>query len=115
MKNLADLISKIETGRVYTDRDRPPFKTEAEHIGAELQEQESVADNDMSAANTLKPRLLQAYNVISANIKDIEKTLSGFNSPGLKAAFLDSIKKSIKGNKFDMRAAEKHLFKYYKR
>ena len=78
-----------------------------------IQEEESVADQDMTAANNLKPRLLQAYNVISTNIKDIEKTLSGFNSPGLKAAFLDSIKKSIKGNKFDIRAAEKHLSKYY--
>lgn len=77
--------------------------------------EETVADEDMTAANNLKPRLLQAYNVISTNIKDIEKTLSGFNSPGLKAAFLDSIKKSIKGNKFDIRAAEKHLSKYYKR
>ena len=65
--------------------------------------EETVADEDMTAANNLKPRLLQAYNVISTNIKDIEKTLSGFNSPGLKAAFLDSIKKSIKGNKFDIK------------
>ncbi len=77
--------------------------------------EESIADDDMDQANKLKPVLLQTYNVISSNIKDIEKTLSSFNSPGLKAAYLDAIKKAIKGNKFDHRSADKHLMNYYKR
>ena len=46
MKNLADLITKIETGRVYTDKDLPPFKTEAQHLQAELQVEASRPNSE---------------------------------------------------------------------
>jgi len=61
MKNLADLITKIETGRVYTDKDLPPFKTEAQHIQAELQVEAS------------RPNGEQKIKISRAELKELVK------------------------------------------
>jgi hypothetical protein len=48
-------------------------------------------------------------------VTNIEKRLSSFNSPGLRVAFLDGIRKSISGGgqKFDIRKALKIFHDYY--
>ena len=80
-----------------------------------LEEQESIADEDMNQAKAIQRQLQKTLLSIDSAVKEIEARLSSFNSPGLKAAYLDSIKKSFRGNKFDVRNAMKHLDKYYKR
>ena len=80
-----------------------------------LHEAESTADKDMKGAIQVQRRLMKSLLSIDSNMKEIERLLSSFNAPGLKAAYLDSIKKSLRGNKFDIKGAIKHLEKYYKR
>lgn len=80
-----------------------------------IQEEDSIADQDMKQAQAVQRQLQKSLLSIDSAVKVIEARLSSFNSPGLKAAYLDSIKKSFKGNKFDVRNAMKHLDKYYKR
>ena len=75
----------------------------------------TIADEDARAASNMKNKLVSVLSSIEQSMKDVDKELSGFGAPGLKAAFGDAIKKSFKGNKFDTRSALKHLDKYYKR
>ena len=46
---------------------------------------------------------------------NIEKKVSSFNSPGLKAAYADAIKKSFQGNKFNPKLAINLLDAYFNR
>jgi hypothetical protein len=80
-----------------------------------IKEQDSIADQDMKQAKAVQRQLQKSMLAIDSAVSEIERRLSSFNSPGLKAAYLDAIKKSFKGNKFDIKSAMKHLDKYYKR
>ncbi len=75
---------------------------------------ESIADDDAAAAKREKRRLVKSMLSIDSSLKAIDIGLSDFNSPGLKAAYADAIKKNWKGNKFDVKAAMKDLEKWYK-
>ena len=75
---------------------------------------ESIADDDAVAAKREKRRLVKSMLSIDSSLKAIDIGLSDFNSPGLKAAYADAIKKNWKGNKFDVKAAMKDLEKWYK-
>jgi hypothetical protein len=77
--------------------------------------EESQADKDLAIAKKLKPQLESAIEDIGKSVTNIEKRLSSFNSPGLRVAFLDGIRKSISGGgqKFDIRKALKIFHDYY--
>jgi hypothetical protein len=80
-----------------------------------ISEDESTADKDMKAAKKLEYELGKTYSVINDNLKLIDKNLSSFNAPGLKAAFLDGIKAGVRGQKYDVRASQKKFGNYFKR
>ena len=76
---------------------------------------ESIADEDMKAAKKLKSGLEKQIKNMSKAFDDIEKKVSSFNSPGLKAAYADAIKKSFQGNKFNSKLAINLLDAYFNR
>ena len=81
-----------------------------------IQEEESVADQDMKAAEGLKIKMGMTIRMIDAHMQQIEKELSSANSPGLKHAFIDALRVGVKRQgKFDVRGAKKHFDKYFKR
>jgi hypothetical protein len=116
MANLADLLNHKDLGRVRTMKDNPPFKTERQQIQQELSEadEDSVADADMKKAKQMKRSLEKTLKDIGKAVSNIEYNLSDFNSPGLKAAFMDGIKSGLRGNKFDSNDAVKKFQDYYK-
>ena len=75
---------------------------------------ESIADDDAKAAEREQRRLQKSLLSIDSAIKAIDRELSSFGAPGLKAAYGDAIKKNWRGNKFDVKGAMKHLDKWYK-
>lgn len=79
-----------------------------------LYEEDTVADADMKKAKQMKKYLEKTLKGIGKAIGDIEYNLSDFNSPGLKAAFVDGIKAGLRGNKFDSNDAVKKFQNYYK-
>ena len=110
---LADLLELENLGKVQTMKDNPPFKTERQQIKDELAEA-SVADADMKAAKKLELKLAKVYSTVNDSVKLINKNMSGFNAPGLKAAFLDGLKAGLKSNQFDVRAAQNRFEEYFK-
>ena len=76
---------------------------------------ESIADEDMKAAKKLKSGLEKQIKNMAKAFEDIEKKVSSFNSPGLKAAYADAIKKSFQGNKFNSKLAINLLDAYFNR
>ena len=83
-----------------------------------IHEEESIADKDMKKAKQMKKYLEKTLTDIERGFSDIEYNLSDFNSPGLKAAYIDAIKQGIAfshKNKFDGKRAIKKLGEYYKR
>lgn len=76
---------------------------------------ESIADEDMKAAKKLKSGLEKQIKNMAKAFDDIEKKVSSFNSPGLKAAYADAIKKSFQGNKFNPKLAINLLDAYFNR
>lgn len=76
---------------------------------------ESIADEDMKAAKKLKSGLEKQIKGMGKAFDDIEKKVSSFNSPGLKAAYADAIKKSFQGNKFNSKLAINLLDAYFNR
>jgi hypothetical protein len=90
------------------------------HAFAPIKEadEDSVADADMKSAKRLKKPLTKAIADIARSIDNINKTMSDFNAPGLRVAFLTAIKKGIdtaRYSSFDERAAYKRFEDYYKR
>ena len=80
------------------------------------EQNESVADDDMKAAEDMKKDLLDVYDDVDDAIATINKKLSSFNSPGLRVAFLDGIKAGARNSqKWDHRAAESKLLDYFDR
>jgi|7_EtaG_2_1085326.scaffolds.fasta_scaffold09765_4 hypothetical protein len=77
--------------------------------------EDSVAEADMKKAKQMKRYLQKILTDIGKAVSDIEYNLSDFNSPGLKAAFMDGIKAGFKGTKFDSKSAVAKLLNYYKR
>jgi hypothetical protein len=74
------------------------------------------ADDDMKAAKKIKRTLQNILFDIDNAEEIINKNLSGFMSPGLRAAFYDAVKAGTKKQgKFDVMAAGKVLNNYYKR
>ena len=84
-----------------------------------LKEQDSVADKDMKAAKKLELKLAKIYSMVNDNVKLIDRNISSFNAPGLRAAFLDGLRAGLKpvsaGGGFDARAAQKRFGDYFKR
>tara|TARA_R100000008_G_scaffold41088_1_gene23641 strand:- start:424 stop:786 length:363 start_codon:yes stop_codon:yes gene_type:complete len=120
MPRLSDLLELENLGKIQTMKDNPPFKTERQQIQQELSEadEDSVADADMKKAKQMKKYLEKTLTDVERGFKDIEYNLSDFNSPGLKAAYMDAIKQGIAfahKNKFDGKRAVKKLSEYYKR
>ena len=76
--------------------------------------EQGVADADMKAAKKLELKLGKVYSVVNDSVKLINKSMSSFNAPGLRAAFLDGLKVGLKSNQFDVRAAQKKFEDYYK-
>ena len=76
---------------------------------------ESIADEDMKAAKKLKSGLEKQIKNMAKEFDNIEKKVSSFNSPGLKAAYADAIKKSFQGNKFNPKLAINLLDAYFNR
>ena len=76
---------------------------------------ESIADEDMKAAKKLKSGLEKQIKSMAKEFDNIEKKVSSFNSPGLKAAYADAIKKSFQGNKFNPKLAINLLDAYFNR
>ena len=77
-------------------------------------EDESTAEKDMKAAKKIELKLAKVYSTVNDSVKLINKNISSFNAPGLKAAFLDGLKAGLKSNQFDVRAAQKKFEDYYK-
>jgi hypothetical protein len=80
-------------------------------------DEDSVAAADMKSAKKLKKPLTKAIADIARSMDNINKTMSDFNAPGLRMAFLLAIKKGIdtaRSSHFDERAAYKRLEDYYK-
>lgn len=80
-----------------------------------VNESMGVADSDMKAAEKLRKGLEKQIKGIEKGFDDIDKKLSGFNSPGLKAAYADAVKKSFQGNKFNSKLAINLLDAYFNR
>jgi hypothetical protein len=76
--------------------------------------QESIADDDAKAANKIKKDLYKVVDVIEDAMVKIEKELSDFNSPGLKAAFLKGLKSANDGRYFRAGNMLRELDNYYK-
>ena len=77
---------------------------------------ESPAEDDAAAALKIKKPLTSAMVEIARSMDLINKSLSSFNSPGLKHAFIDAIKIGVKRQgKFDERAAYKRFEDYFDR
>lgn len=76
---------------------------------------ESIADEDMKAAKKLKSGLEKQIKSMAKEFDNIEKKVSSFNAPGLKAAYADAIKKSFQGNKFNPKLAINLLDAYFNR
>ena len=78
--------------------------------------EKTVADKDKELAQDLKIPLGVILRQIDLHMAKIDKTLSSFNSPGLKHAFIDAIRVGVKRQgKFDLKSAKKHLDKYFSR
>ena len=77
-------------------------------------EDESTAEKDMKAAKKIELKLAKVYSTVNDSVKLINKNMSGFNAPGLKAAFLDGLKAGLKSNQFDVRAAQNKFEEYFK-
>jgi hypothetical protein len=77
---------------------------------------DSVAGADHKKALKLRKPLRNAIQGVGNSIDNIDRMMSSFNSPGLRVAFLNAIKKGIAsgGQKFDMRRALKDFDDYYK-
>ena len=74
-----------------------------------------VADDDAKAAKEIKGQLNKSLADIARSMDLIHKSLSSFNSPGLKTAFTDALRIALKRQgKFDERAAYKRFEDYYK-
>jgi len=78
-------------------------------------DENSVAQADAQSADKLKKPLTKAIADIARSMDNINKTMSGFNAPGLKHAFTDALKAALKRQgKFDERAAYSRLNDYFK-
>tara|TARA_Y100000310_G_scaffold180070_1_gene179981 strand:- start:934 stop:1224 length:291 start_codon:yes stop_codon:yes gene_type:complete len=84
-----------------------------EMIKQELNEQ-GVAVEDLAAAKKIKNDLMKVGKFIETGYAMIDKSLSSFNSPGLKTWFYQAINKGISRNKFDRRVFEKELEDWYR-
>ena len=77
---------------------------------------ESPAEDDLKAAQKIKGQLTKSIADIGRSMDLIKKSLSSFNSPGLKHAFTDALRVALKRQgKFDERAAYKRFEDYYDR
>ena len=78
--------------------------------------EQSVAGADAKAAKKLKPKLEKAIDNLESVMGDIEGAMSDFNSPGMKAAFLDALQSGILTSKkvFLSGQAKRTLAQYYK-
>ena len=82
--------------------------------GEILKEQDSVSDKDAAAALKIKKDLMKIGKFIETGFAMIDKSLSSFNSPGLKTWLYQAIIKGVSRNKFDRRAFEKELEDWYR-
>ena len=82
-------------------------------IKEELKEQ-GVADEDAKAALKIKKDLMKIGKFIETGFAMIDKSLSSFNSPGLKEWLYRAINKGASRNKFDRRAFEAQLEDWYR-
>ena len=75
----------------------------------------SIYMDDMEKAKQLKKRLKKTLDQIDKSVSSIFEEMSGFNAPGMKTAFINSIKKGISPhtNMFMVDSAKRELDKYY--
>jgi len=68
-------------------------------------------------AMILREKLENALDEINESVSSIYKEMSGFNAPGMKKAFYDSIVKGMNKhtNMFMINSAKRELEKYYDR
>jgi len=81
-----------------------------------MEAEDSVADADMKTAIKLKKPLKAAIEGLANAVDNINRSMSDFNAPGMRVAFLYAVKKNIdtQRQKFDMRAALKDFEEYFK-
>lgn len=96
---------KIENLRVEKDK----------LIGQRIIEEKTILQKDTEAAEKIKVDIGDAFKKISDTIKKIDNDLSEFNSPGLRAAFVESIKKALTSQGFNDTVAINELMKYFSR
>ena len=85
-----------------------------EMIKGEILKEQGVADEDVKAALKIKKDLMKIGKFIETGFAMIDKSLSSFNSPGLKTWFYQAITKGVSRNKFDRRTFEKELEDWYR-
>lgn len=113
-KNIKDDIAqdKISPNERY-------YKKLIEHASnleqKEKEKQKTILQKDMEAAEKIKSDIGDAYKKISDTLKKIDSSLSKFNSPGLRSAFVDSIKKALSAQGFNDTVAINELTKYFSR
>jgi hypothetical protein len=75
----------------------------------------SIYMDDMEKAKQLKKRLEKTLDQIDKSVSSIFEEMSGFNAPGMKTAFIKSIKKGMSPhtNMFMVDSAKRELDKYY--
>ena len=75
----------------------------------------SIHMDDMEKAKQLKKRLEKTLDQIDKSVSSIYEEMSGFNAPGMKHAFVNSILKGISPhtNMFMVDSAKRELEKYY--
>ena len=77
-----------------------------------------IHSNDMLKASILREKLESTLDEINESVSSIYEAMSGFNAPGMKKAFFDSIAKGMnKGSRsmFLIDSAKRELGKYYDR
>jgi hypothetical protein len=76
-----------------------------------------IHSNDMFKASILREKLEDTLDEINESVSSIHKEMSGFNAPGMKKAFFDSIMKGMNKhtNMFMIDSAKRELGKYYDR
>ena len=82
-----------------------------------MSEEMTVREKDMRAAKELEHSILDVFFSVDKVMSDIEKDLSGFNSPGCKVAFLEALRGNINVNthKFNLEGAVAQMSRYLDR
>ena len=80
-----------------------------------IKEEVSTADKDFAAANNMAPEIADAVQSLEDLFKAVDKNLSSFNSPGLKAAIAGGLKAGLSRDGFNATRAHKVIEKYFTR